>query len=45
MKKTVIELLLAVFAGTAVAADTYGYLAMWHNPADGGSCVLPHTTK
>ena len=45
MKKTVIALLLAVCAGTAGAADTYGYLVMWQNPADGGSAVQLKTTK
>ncbi len=45
MKKTVIALLLAVCAGTAGAADTYGYLVMWQNPADSGSAVQLKTTK
>ena len=45
MKKTLTTLILCALTPAALAADTYGYLAMWQNPADSNEALQIKTTK
>ena len=45
MKKTLMTLILCALTPAALAADTYGYLAMWQNPADSNEALQIKTTK
>jgi len=45
MKKTLTTLILCALTPAALAADTYGYLAMWQNPADSNEVLQIKTTK
>ena len=38
-------LILCALTPAALAADTYGYLAMWQNPADSNEVLQIKTTK
>lgn len=44
MKKTLSALIIAAAATTASAADSYGYLAFWQNPADSSEAAILRTT-
>ena len=45
MKKTLTTLILCALPPVALAADTYGYLAMWQNPADSNEVLQIKTAK
>ena len=45
MKKTLTTLILCALTPAALAADTYGYLAMWQNPTDSNEVLQIKTTK
>lgn len=44
-EKTLTTLILCALTPAALAADTYGYLAMWQNPADSNEALQIKTTK